>query len=620
MGLYRWALLKIAGFMGMLKPRRYRVTLFGESLGTYFLPRGHHMANPTAEDRPVLCRPFRSSLGENYHLYWLEPNQEGGAKFLHWYPETPTDRDAADRFYHGAHGLRPDGTFDPSKQLPLPSRTTEELRLIAAVRANRDAAQPYLDYAKWLSAKNDSYGEYIRLTWEIERFREGTPEREKLEERRFKVVQKHGVKWVVSLTDVGLFPGFPWAHLHDPLFSDDTLIPDLWYGKKGVIEELDIDSDAHVFPHNAARMFAGAPFLRKLSVNNLDITVATLAPLPGMAQIEHLDLSIGGGTPDDYRPFAESPHFGNLRELKLMGMTVGAEGADHLSRAAWLANVRALDLGACAITDDGADALAASPNVANLGTLLLANNQLTDRGVTALAQSPHLTSLTELNLSGSYQIDDGLPWPGFSAAAMTALGNAVFARGLKSFALDHNLLTAEAAQALAAGQFSSLRALSINNNVPLAAAGVTALVGAAWFRQLEAFSAASTHGTDATVSALAALGFIPLRTLDLTDNDLTDAGVTALVRSNAASKLVKLTLSYNPFGASGAKAIADSPLGELEELDLANVKIGPAGAKALAASPHLKKLKRLVVMDESVGLAGREALMKRFTDQVVSCY
>src|SRR5687767_3150286 len=100
MGLYRWAVLKIAGFMGLLKPRRYRVTLFGESLGTYLLPRGHHMADPSAEVRPVLTRPFRSSVVEDFYIRWLEPKPDGGAIMIEWVPQTPEETEAAKRFFN----------------------------------------------------------------------------------------------------------------------------------------------------------------------------------------------------------------------------------------------------------------------------------------------------------------------------------------------------------------------------------------------------------------------------------------------------------------------------------------------------------------------------------------
>ena len=92
----------------------------------------------------------------------------------------------------------------------------------------------------------------------------------------------------------------------------------------------------------------------------------------------------------------------------------------------------------------------------------------------------------------------------------------------------------------------------------------------------------------------------------------------ALARSKAVTKLTKLELAANPFGLDGVKALASADLPLLEELDLGRVAMGRPGAAALAESPHLKNLKRLVVSEEHVGLIGREMLVKRFTDQVMS--
>jgi hypothetical protein len=146
------------------------------------------------------------------------------------------------------------------------------------------------------------------------------------------------------------------------------------------------------------------------------------------------------------------------------------------------------------------------------------------------------------------------------------------------------------------------------------------MIAAPWFRSLEKFFAGGAGFTDASAADLAALGFLPLRELVLGSNPLTDAGVATLVRSKAAAKLVRLDFNDCPFGPAGAKVLTETDLPALEELDLGRVNIGRAGAQALAASPYLKKLKKLTVFEESVGLLGREALMKRFTDQVVSCY
>jgi uncharacterized protein (TIGR02996 family) len=612
MGLYRWAVLKLAGYMGLLKPRRYRVMLFGESLGTYLMPRGHHMPNPNAEDRPVLTRPFHNTNHETFTLEWYERMPNGNIRIFQWAPETAEDRDAAERFYRGAHGLRPDGRPDPDKQPPILARTAEEVRLIAAVRADRDNDLAYLDYAAWLTARKDSYGEYIRLSVEIRKLPKDTPQRERLESRRFELSMKHGPRLVRPFTDLGFTE---WFTFFDP---EDVVFFDYGYSDRGVVEELHIQERDNTFPHNVARLLAAAPFARHLHISRRDLTLADIVPVPAMTQIEKLEVLVGSGTADDFRRFAGSPHLSGLRELKLMGTPVGTEGAVELAHAAWLQNVRSLDLSACQLTEEGLEALAESPYLGQVTDLIIDGNHLYDRAVAALAAAPALTNLTRLILRGWDEQYSDFRWPGCSATSLTALGQTAFAPKLTCLVLDHYLRSPGCAEALASGAFGSMRVLSVNH-APFGPDGLTALFRAPWFRELESFSAAGALGSDPAAAAFAALGFIALRSLDLTSNALTDAGVAALVGSSAAARLTVLTLSNNPFGAPGAKALADAPLAELEVLDLANVKIGPDGAKALAASPHFPKLTCLVVMEESVGLAGREALMKRFTDQVVRC-
>jgi Ran GTPase-activating protein (RanGAP) involved in mRNA processing and transport len=520
-------------------------------------------------------------------------------KTVEFHPPTPELREEAVRFFNTANGLNADGSLNPALQPPLSTRTVEETRLIRAILDSRDAEQPYIDYAAWLSAKGDAYGDFIRLTLEIEKLSEGDKQRERQEVRLEKLVAKHGPRWVLPLANIGIYPGVYIGGI-------DGYYPTIFHNKKGVIEELNIDRDALVFPANAPRLFYGAPFLRKLSISHSALTLAEFAAIPQFAQLESLSLSVASGTADDARRFAESPHLSALRELNLSGCHIGSDAVAHLARAAWLAGVRSLDLGSNALGDDGAEALAESPQVANLTALDLRYNDLTDRGLIALCRSPHFAQLTTLNLESNT----------FTAEGIRALVAAPFARTLTSLNLSGTQLDADALRVLATGAFPALTALNITY-CRATDESVQAIVAASFFRTLEVFQANSTGAGDATAGAIAAHGFVPLRELELAGNALTDAGVEALVRSKAVTKLTKLNLNENPFGLAGTKALADTNLPKLEHLDLCRVSCGPAGAKALAASPHFKGLKKFWISEEHTGLAGREALLKRFTDDVM---
>ncbi|QJX00383.1 leucine-rich repeat domain-containing protein [Frigoriglobus tundricola] len=615
MSLSRWLLIKIAGAFGLLphqRVRRYKVTLFGESLGTFTLPIGDHMENPNAPVRPVLTKPFRMALGEETFFYWVEPKSDG-FKTVEFHPPSPELRDEAVRFYSTAHGLNADGAPDPARQPPLSTRTVEETRFIRAILQNRGAEQPYADYAAWLSARGDSYGDYIRLTLELEKLPEGDTGRARLEERREKLVAKDGPRWALPLANIGIYPGVY-------IGGFDGFFPTIFHNSKGVIEELDVDSNALVFPTNAPRLFYAAPFLRNLSVNNLNITVADIGVAPQMAQIESLALFVGTGTADDYRHFAESPHLNGLHELQLVGYRFGPEGAAHLASARWMSGVQKLDIGANAIGDAGAEALAESPYVTNLNVLELGVNYLNDRGLTALCRSAHLARLTVLHVARST----------FTATAVREIPSATFAHNLRSIDLMHCGLDFAGARALADADFPALKSLMLaggeypyedgeyRDAEPCGDAALQVLVAAPWFRRLERFYAIACGGTDATAGAIAELGFVELQELLLGGNQFTDAGVAAIVRSKAVTKLKKLNLSNNPFGAIGVSALAETDLPALEEIDLTRIPCGPAGAKALAASPHLKNLKKLWISEEHIGLIGRETLLKRFGDEVMT--
>ena len=603
MGLFSWLVIRTASAFGLLphqRVRRYKVTLFGEALGTFTLPIGDHMEKPDAFIRPVLTPPFRIEFGEDSYYYWAEPDPDGGHKTVEFHPPTPELREEAARFYNTANGLIAPGRPDPARQQPLPTRSLEEVQLIRAILDHRDTDRPYLDYAAWLSAKGDPYGDFIRLTLGIAALPEGDERRGRLEERVGKIVAKYGPRWALPLAKIGIYPGVY-------IGGYDGYFPTIFHGPKGVIEELDLDHDALVFPANAPRLFHAAPFLRKLKVAHGDLTVGEFAAIPQFTQLESLSLSVAGGTAEDVRRFAESPHLSGLREFGLPGCQIGSEGTEHLARAEWLIGVRSLDLGSNALGDDGVAALAGTPNIANLTTLDLRYNGLTDRGLIALCRSPHLARLEVLNLESNE----------FSAESVRTLVTAPFAQTLTSLNLSSTQLGADALTVLATGAFPALTALEISY-CTTSDEGVRAVVTAPFFRAIEVFRANSSGAGDATATALAAHGFVQLRELELANNAISDAGVEVVARSKAVTKLTTLKLNDNPFRAAGTSAVAAADMPLLEHLDLCRVACGPEGARALAAAPHFKSLKQLWISEENVGVAGREALLRRFKDDVVT--
>ena len=91
--------------------------------------------------------------------------------------------------------------------------------------------------------------------------------------------------------------------------------------------------------------------------------------------------------------------------------------------------------------------------------------------------------------------------------------------------------------------------------------------------------------TDEGVRRLAAMPPPALTDLDLSQNDLTDAGVVALLDSGLLGRLRRLILGGNPLTDQSAFELADR-LGDsttLEHLNLRFTNIGPAGQQAILA-------------------------------------
>lgn len=601
MGLFQTLVTMVAGWAGLLphqNRRTYSVAVFGQPAGSFKLPRADFLPDPNTPRRNLLTRPFKVDFADYYYFYWIEEKPEGGYKTTTWHAETADERAEAKRFYDACHSLDSGVAYDGARGGLSLVRSDEERKLIEAIRADRNNDEAYINYANFLIDRNDRYGEYIRLTLQREKLPEGDEKREKLDERRQKLVDKHGAKWVRPLTDVGLFPGF---HLGDI----DGFMPDSWFNSKGVIEELDVPCGSNVFPGNSAKFFFGAPLLRSFSVNTMDVTLAEFGRIPGMSQIESLRAAVGTSSPEDMMVFAESPHLGGLRTLDISGNHFGPEGAAPLANARWLSGLRSLNIQSCHIQDQGVEALASSPGVANLETLNLSSNSFGDAGLIALATSPHLGNLKEVSIGGN----------SFGDAGIRALTQAPFLPRLKSLALDSCNAEPETMRALLATPFTELRSITLAST-PIGDAVLVNVITAPYFHTLTSLTVIDCEAGDLVAGAIGASGFNSLTVLNLSRNRITNSGVVALCQSKALSKLTLLNLCDNPFGDAGVKAIASANLPAVEELTLYGVEMGAEGVAALCKG-EFPKLTRLWVTEEHVGPAGKEQLTKRFGDAVL---
>jgi uncharacterized protein (TIGR02996 family) len=111
------------------------------------------------------------------------------------------------------------------------------------------------------------------------------------------------------------------------------------------------------------------------------------------------------------------------------------------------------------------------------------------------------------------------------------------------------------------------------------------------------------------------LHFGGLRVLDVSANDIGDAGMTALADSRILNRLHTLRIRANHIGDAGCESLARSPLlarllARNPHLELRQNTINSAGAKALAASPHLSAAATLDLSENYLKDDGLTALVE----------
>ena len=137
------------------------------------------------------------------------------------------------------------------------------------------------------------------------------------------------------------------------------------------------------------------------------------------------------------------------------------------------------------------------------------------------------------------------------------------------------------------------------------------------FTSLEALDLSRNQLGDAGVQALSKVAFGNLRRLGLDYNRVGDPGARALAASPGCARLRALSLTGNVITNDGAAALAASPVAaSLRALTLGQNMIGARGADALVKSPHLKRLAVLDLQGNVIPDAKKAALRERFGDVV----
>lgn len=306
---------------------------------------------------------------------------------------------------------------------------------------------------------------------------------------------------------------------------------------------------ARLFVRQAARLFAAGP-------------------------VRHLHLlDLGGSLPAAFA----SPYLGRVAALTVYAQHAGAGLGRAVAGSPHLGGLRELFLGRNRLRDAGAAALAASPNLPNLESLDLSENDLSGEGAGAVAAGH---------------------WP-----------------VLRHLELGHNPLGPGGAGAVAgSGRLSGLRRLGLADTGLGGGAG-----GASGLGELLRVPALDLGGNGLGPADLKAIfagpagGPVRLRDLDLSHNDLGEAGVGVMAESPTLAGLRSLRLAGCNVTDGAAAVLAASPhLGRLAELDLGNNPVGDVGFRAFLEAGGLKGMRRLVVPGVGVSPRTRAALGVRF--------
>lgn len=544
----------------------------------------------------MVTPPHRSDMGGQTLLLWSQRDDTGAGRMMMWTPETPDEIRGAELFYDAAHGL---GSFvrkiTPGKPI---RRSTEETALINAILKNRDDRTGYLVYADYLTEHGDSLGDYIRASVEMSALPPGHPDADALARTTTDMAEAHAEDWFAPLGELGLRP--------------ETLgyfTPYAWQSlTRGVIEEVTIDRPG-VLPDHAARLFAAAPFLRKLEFKQGHLDPSAFAKVKQLSQIEELELFHTDLTADQLRTILKSKHFSGLKRLSLGSNPLGDDGANVLAKWPGLAQLDTLNVSSCQFTDAGVVSVARSKGAINLTKLRIGGNPNSADGLGGLIYSPELIRLKELELSGTT----------FDVRRARAFFMSSFYLTLERLDLDSAAFFAGAFEAFTRSPFPALRVLALNN-VDLRLPAASQLANAPFRDTLEELYLDNCNMGDGAANFAYQGKFPKLRTLDVSRNRLQRyPAETLAAKAKNFPALTNLRLWKNRLGPDAVAALAGSKIAaNLTGLDLSDNKIGPAGAVSLANSKHLKKLKTLVVDEKACGKKGKAALLARFGEGVVS--
>jgi uncharacterized protein (TIGR02996 family) len=299
---------------------------------------------------------------------------------------------------------------------------------------------------------------------------------------------------------------------------------------------------------------------------------------------------------------ARDRHLVQLESLAFRGHFLRDRELRELLASPYLNRLTALDLREQGIETGGVRALAESPLISGLQLLDLGNNRAVgDQAVRALAAASGAASLRTLKLGGTNLTARGVN-DLFGSVTLSAL------RELDLSSVQWRDLSGFVESMARSPVLGKLTALNLARHpLPLTELQrLLSVLGRPGFLRLGLSDCRLEAGS---AEALAATPFGSLEALDLSRNRIGSDGARALAESSALANLTELHLGWTDVRDTGVKAIASSPhLTRLTVLDLAHNEIGGPGLRALVASPNVVGLRDLDLSSNYVNHASVEAL------------
>jgi len=253
-----------------------------------------------------------------------------------------------------------------------------------------------------------------------------------------------------------------------------------------------------------------------------------------------------------------------------------------LAQAAWLERLSGLTIYASR-NPAVAPALARSPQVQGLESLRLARNAIGDDGAAALAGSAFLARLRDLDLAENR----------LGPAAAAALAASPHLGRVQRLDLSGNALGADGARALVASStLTRLRRLRLARN---SIGMIQVFAAEPGLARLEELDLSGNQLGDAGVRDLIASPHLTaLRRLGLAGNDLSLAALGDLARADGLARLQRLNLADNRLNDDAVRYLVDTPaFGTLSDLDLSGNPFRGLGVRALVNAPLIRPLTRL---------------------------